>query len=76
MIIREAAMKDRILQIAVLVLLLLFGLRGVLPEIIDHVHATTVLAVMLVAVAGVITYRNIANVLRNPNFRRRFSKRH
>lgn len=69
-------MKDRILQIAVLVLLLLFGLRGVLPEIIDHVHATTVLAVMLVAVAGVITYRNIANVLRNPNFRRRFSKRH
>lgn len=69
-------MKDRILQIAVLVLLLLFGLRGVLPEIIDHVHVTTVLAVTLVAVAGVITYRNIASVLRNPDFKRRFSKRH
>lgn len=67
-------MKDRITQGVVLGLLLLFGLRGVLPDIIDHLNLTTTIALMIVAVAGLATYRNISGVLRDPNFRRRVSK--
>jgi succinate dehydrogenase hydrophobic anchor subunit len=72
---REAAMKDKIVQGLVLSLLVLFGLRGVLPDIIESVNVNKLLAMAaIVTVVGIIAYRSVTLVLRDPNIKRPVSR--
>jgi hypothetical protein len=56
-LVKEAAMSNNVVLGFVLAVLVLFGLRGVLPEVFATVHLPMLIALAVAAIAGYVIGR-------------------